>query len=284
MSCCILSSCVFTTIHSTGRMCVMRMSPPRSCSSVRTCRDIMVGIVQRARQWESWIVSEGWRCYRNFRRFQKSINTWEGGEISRWEISITGTIGEHSYSHGAQFTLRNFSICCVIIFFSFCQFKLNFQWNTTAQGLFNFSMSDSRSGFLFCLTNPHAIIDIFVVSFSSPQCYPQREVFFSRLSDIRARKVFFIQLTRLCWDVWMSMIPRWEVFVCFFLFHQVERLLIFDRVQVEKIFRCDNCSDLVKVRDEGWEEHQQVSICTKILQKRTVPQVVKSFINMSGWL
>lgn len=110
-------------------------------------------------------------------------------------------------------------------------------------------MSDSRSGFLFCLTNPHAIIDIFVVSFSLPQCYPQREVFFSRLSGIREKSFFYSVDTIMlrCVDVDDSKMRS----LCVFFLSSSRTLLIFDRVQVDFFFRRDNCNDLVKVRDEG---------------------------------
>lgn len=66
---CVLSSGVFT-IHSTGRMCVMGMCPPPRPRSVRPCRvGIMVGVVQRARQWDGCVMGTSWECYSNFWRF-----------------------------------------------------------------------------------------------------------------------------------------------------------------------------------------------------------------------
>ena len=67
MYCC-LSSCIF--IHcSTGRMWMMGCLPPPRPSSVWPCRDIVVGVVKRARQWGGCVIRTIRECYRNFRRF-----------------------------------------------------------------------------------------------------------------------------------------------------------------------------------------------------------------------
>lgn len=47
----------------------MGLSPPPRPSSVRPCRDIMVGVVKRARQWDGCVMRTRWERYRNFRWF-----------------------------------------------------------------------------------------------------------------------------------------------------------------------------------------------------------------------
>lgn len=80
MYCC-LSSCIF--IHcSTGRMWMMGCLPPPRPSSVWPCRDIVVGVVKRARQWGGCVIRTIRECYRNFRRFL--ITKLRLGGKKRW--------------------------------------------------------------------------------------------------------------------------------------------------------------------------------------------------------
>lgn len=68
---CMLSSSGVLIHGSTRWMCVMMMMrlcvPPPRPSSVRSCWDIMVRVVESTRQWDGCVWR--WGCYRNFCRF-----------------------------------------------------------------------------------------------------------------------------------------------------------------------------------------------------------------------